>query len=225
MMDYLWRNYNPNTKYELDSSMKQSTPSIEISLRKNNVVIINPLPRFADVFRELLRHPDLWTSQEEKMQALANCLLHILAQIDRMSGISSALIVEENMARCLRDGCYGEKIKNSFCKLSSERKQIVVQFLRKQEASKGCHLFFREAVKGIFPQAGIYFYKPDKMFLIYLPQEENDIDRECMVLLAHLFLDVTAKWQVYWQYPFGIIGKEDTMQIGCMRLYGSEKEL
>ncbi|MCR5833908.1 MAG: hypothetical protein K6G55_04580 [Selenomonadaceae bacterium] len=224
-MDYLWRNYNPITQYELDLSMKQSTPSDEISLRNGNHVVINPLPRFSGVFKALLKRQDLWASNRKKMKALTNCLLHILVHADRISGLSSASILDDELEINLLSGKYGERIKTIFNNMSRDRKQTVLDFLRKQEQSKGCRLYFREVVKGIFPQAGMYFYKPDAVFLIYLAQEENDVDKECMILLADLFLDVTAKWQIYWHYPFGIIGRRQTMHINGTRLYGAGKDL
>ena len=224
-MDYLWRNYNPITRFELDSSMKQSAPPVEVSLRDGNNAVINPVPPFSFVFKSLLKHQDLWVSDREEMQAMANCLLHILVQADRISGLSSASVLEDGLEVSLLSGKYGERAKTIFSNLGRVRKRTILDCLRKQENSKGCRLYFREVVKCIFPQSGIYFYKPDDVFLIYLPQEENDIDKKCMILLADLFLDVTAKWQIYWHYPFGIIGRKQTMHISSMRLYGSGKDL
>ena len=220
VMDYLWRNYNPQMKYQLDFSMNQSEPHIEVSSRKDNVAVINPLPRFAKIFRALLSRKDLCLEKKSEVQELANCLFHFLAQSDRLSGISSALVVEDELEFELLNGKYGNCIKNSFCNLNRERQRIILDFLRRQEDSKGSRLYFREAVKNIFPQAGIYYHSPDKIFLLYLPQDENSTDSDCINLLVNLFLDVTAKWQIYWKYPFGIIGRKQTMQINKMRLYG-----
>lgn len=224
-MDYLWRNYNPNTKYELDFSMKNSAPPIEVSCRNPDAVVINPLPRFTGVFHHLLMRQDLWARQTRELQALSNCILHLVAYSDRVSGVSSALIVEDDIESRLLNGHYGKNIKNSFCSLSRDRKRSVLELLRKHENHQGRILYFREAMKSIFPRAGIYYYTPNKVFLLYLPQAENNIDKECVKLLAALFLDVTAKFQIYWYYPFGIIGKENTMHIGNMRLYGTRKDL
>lgn len=224
-MDYLWRNYSPKTRYELDPSLKHSTPSVEVSFRKDALAIINPLPRFADIFHNWLKQRDLWANQNEKMQELSNFLLHFLAQIDLVSGISSTLIFEDELERALLNGNYGENIGKLFCNLTRERQLTVIDFLRRQENSKGRKLYFREALKEIFPCAKIYFYNPDKIFLICLPQEENITDSNCVSLLVNLFLDVTDKWQIYWRHPFGIIEQEHTMRINGMRIYDTRKEL
>ena len=223
-MDYLWRNYSPQNRYELDFSMKHSSPPIEVSFRGRDCVLINPLPRFANVFLSLLKRKDLWENQKDKMQALANCLLHFLAQLDRISGISSSVVIGDEIEQSLIDGHFGYAIKKAYIDLTFERQRIVLDHLRRQEQSKCRKLYFREVVKAVFPSAGIYFYNPDAVFLIYLPQEKNTGDEECMELLVALFLDVTAKYQVYWEYPFGIIGRNETMRLNHTRLYDAEKD-
>ena len=223
-MDYLWRDYSPQNRYELDFSMKHSSPPIEVSFRGRDCILINPLPRFANIFLSLLKRQDLWEHQKDKMQALANCLLHLLGQLDRISGMSSSMVVCDEIEQSLIDGHFGDAIKKAYIDLTFERQRIVLDFLRRQEQSKGRKLYFREAVKAIFPSAGIYFYNLDAVFLIYLPQEKNISDEECIELLISLFLDVTAKHQVYWEYPFGIIGRKETMRLNHTRLYGKGKD-
>ena len=158
------------------------------------------------------------------MHTLSHCLLHFLAQLDRCTGMSAELLVEDELHRQLVQGHFGEEIKSRYGRLSSERKRIVVGFLRRQEESEGCRLYFREAVKALFPAASVYFYKTDHLFLIHLPQTENDDDAGCMEVLCLLFLDVTARWQIYWKHPFGIIGRKPTMRMNYMRLYGAGKD-
>ena len=122
------------------------------------------------------------------------------------------------------DGHFGETVKKAYINLTFERQWIVLNYLRKQEDSKGRKLYFREAVKAVFPRAGIHFYSPDAVFLIHLSQEKNSDDEECIKLLTALFLDVTAKYQVYWEYSFGIIGRKETMQLSHISLYGAGKD-
>jgi len=224
VMDYLWQNYNTDTSYILDTSMRESSPPLEISRRSANTVVVNPLPRLADVLYPLLERQDLWESSNKEIRALSHCLLHFLAQLDRFTGMSAELLVEDELHRQLVQGHFGEEIKSRYGRLSSERKRIVVGFLRRQEESEGCRLYFREAVKALFPAASVYFYKTDRIFLIHLPQTENDADADCMELLRMIFLDVAARQQLYWEHPFGIIGRKPTMRMNYMRLYGARKE-
>lgn len=224
VMDYLWQNYSTDTSYILDTSMRESSPPLEISRRSANTVVVNPLPRLADVLDPLLERTDLWKSSNKEIRALSHCLLHFLAQLDRCTGMSAELLVEDELHRQLVQGHFGEEIKSKYGRLSSERKRIVVGFLHRQEESEGCRLYFREAVKALFPAASVCFYKTDRIFLIHLPQTENDADADCMELLRMLFLDVTAQQQLYWEHPFGIIGRKPTMRMNYMRLYGARKE-
>lgn len=218
-MDYLWRNYNSDTSYVLDAYVKESSPPLEISRRSGDTVVVNPLPRFANVFYQLLVRKDLWEAHEKEMRALSHCLLHFLAQLDRKTGLSAELLREDALDRQLVQGAFGEAIKDRYRRLTLEQKWRIVGFLRRQEQENGRRLYFREVVQSLFPRASIYFYKRDLVFLIYLPQPENDADTNCMELLRMLFLDVTARQQLYWAYPFGIIGRKQTMRLNHMRLY------
>ena len=163
-------------------------------------------------------------STPREILELSNCLLHCLARLDRLCGLAAALLGEDQLERELLQGYFGACAGELFSRLAPERKLLIVQYLRRQEMAGGCRLFFREAVKAVFPQAGIYFYQPDEIFLLYLPQRENDADRDCLKLLGILFQDTTAKRQEYWEYPFGIIERKQTMRIGRMRLYCSREE-
>lgn len=224
VMDYLWQNYSTDTSYILDTSMRESSPLLEISRRSGDTVVVNPLPRLADVLYPLLERTDLWESSNKEMHTLSHCLLHFLAQLDRCTGMSAELLVEDELHCQLVQGHFGEAIKSRYERLPVDRQQIIVGYLRQQEHSDGCRLYFREAVKALFPAASVYFYKTDHIFLIYLPQTENDADADCMELLRMLFLDVTARQQLYWEQPFGIIGRKPTMRMDYMRLYGARKE-
>ena len=211
-MDYLWRNYKSKNFYELDLSLRYSSPSLEISFRRDNGAIVNPIPRFADIFRE-------WKNQESDVKALSNCLLHFLAQLDRLTGLSVAFIFEELLDQHLSCGYFGESAKKIYTDLKSEHKRSILKFLRQQESMNGRRLYFHEVLKEIYPQSKIYFYHVDNRFLIYLPQKENEYDQNCMELLKILFLDATDEYRIYWKYPFGIIEQKSTMQLDQTKVY------
>lgn len=224
--------------FSWNSSPCHSSPCLEVSLRREERTVINPRLRFAAIFLPLLRvlrllleqrgcEPALGETRDlsiREFRELCSCLLHYLARLDRLSGMSVALLREEQLERELRQGCFGTCARELFDQLAPERRKLVVRYLRQQEEAKGRHLYFREAVKAIFPQAGLFFYDTDAIFLLYLPQRENQADGDCLKLLRVLFFEATARLQVYWEYPFGIIGRKPTMRLNGMRLYAKRKE-
>ena len=217
-MDYIWRHYGPKTQYRIDSSMKASFPLSEIVNVVEDEVFVNPAPRFSAIFRPLLNQKYLQKDNERELQETVNILFHFLAQIDRLCGLSATVLQEEQLDEELSQGFYGNTAQRLYSELNDEIKQKILSLLRYQEMDAGRRLYFREAVKAIFPQAQIYFYHKGRIFLINLPQRENDADRDCMKLISLLFLDVSAKWQIYWEYPFGIIGRKQTMRLNQMAM-------
>ena len=131
---------------------------MEISLRKDDIAIVNSLPRFTDIFDELLSPCDSWKNQESDVKALSNCLLHFLARLDRLSGMSVSALQEEKLDQDLLNGCFGESAKKIYENLNSERKQLILEFLRRQESTNGRRLYFREVLRAIYPKSSIYFY-------------------------------------------------------------------
>lgn len=221
VMDYVWRDYRSDLCYRIDSDGTESSPPLEISRRTGMTVVVNPRPRFSVLFRALWQV--LRGANAKDAQALTNVLLHFLAQLDRLTGLSTGLVRKDELHRSLTEGYFGAQVQRTYGNLEPMRQQMIVSFLRKQEEEDGRRLYFREAVKAIFPRSFLYFYHPDQIFLIYLPQAENAADEDCMQLLRMLFLDVTAQMQLYWKYPFGIIGRNAMMRMNHMKLYGEGK--
>ena len=114
-------------------------------------------------------------------------------------------------------------VSDENCLTVSEQEKLQ-EILYKQRLSLGRTLYFENALAELFPGADCYYYKPKKEFLLYVPYLKNEYNEQRMRYLFYWFLDVTAKLKIYWQYPFGIMGKEKTMHIGNMRLYGTGKE-
>lgn len=109
------------------------------------------------------------------------------------------------------------------CLTANEQKKLL-ELLERQKLSSGRYLYFFEALTELFPGTNCYYYAPEKKFLLSLPYQQTTNNEARLQYLCYWFLDVTVKYQTYWEYPFGIIGKNDTMHIDQMRLYSEERD-
>ena len=109
--------------------------------------------------------------------------------------------------------------------LTVEERTHLQKLLDLQKLSGGRRLYFEEALAEIFPGTDCYYYRPDKKFILSLPYEETEINRQRVNYLRYCFFDITAEWQLYWHYPVGIIGRKKTMRLNEMKIYGAGRDV
>lgn len=114
-------------------------------------------------------------------------------------------------------------IPSADCLSPQERAQMQ-KLLDLQKRNEGRKVYFEDALSIIFPGADCYYYKPDEKFLIFVPYRETEYNKERLRYLCYYFFEITAKFETYWEYPFGIIGRAKTMRLNCMKIYGLGKD-
>ena len=225
---YIWKNYSPDTRYEVAET--PFSPYIEDFGEAAPVRQVNPLIRFSSIFNPLIQRGSSYSNSqsekaeisetaEEKRREIENILFHYLAQLDRKCGIHADSLLEYVIGEALERGDYGRRAAELYCGLNPKYQAVLQHYLLCQFLENGRKLYYREAVCACFNRARLYYYEEDKQFLLYLPQAENEADRDLIELIGWLFLEMSSKVRVFWQYPFGIIGRSKTMIISNMQLY------
>ena len=62
---------------------------------------------------------------------------------------------------------------------------------------------------------------PDEL-LIYIWQRKTKELARRMELITRLFLDIRYQAEIFYEYHFGIIGVEETMEIGGIAIYSGQ---
>lgn len=114
-------------------------------------------------------------------------------------------------------------IPSADCLSPQERAQMK-KLLDLQKQNERRKLYFEDALSIIFPGADCYYYKPDEKFLISVPYRETEYNKERLRYLCYYFFEITAKFETYWEHPFGIIGRAKTMRLNRMKIYGLGKD-
>lgn len=189
---------------------------LEVDADESNVRSINPIVRFASIFEPLRKDSTAFGGDDRRV--LEDALLHILAYLDRRSGIDRASITIDRHERALLDGRYGQRAQALFMECNASERREIARLLTRQEESG--RLLFDEALAAFFPAALSYDEWEEERILLCLPQEKNEHDRNFLELLELLFLDRTAVVQSYWAVPFGILGEPWTMRLDHFKLHG-----
>ena len=78
---------------------------------------------------------------------------------------------------------------------------------------------YRILLQHFFPGAKVYIHEAEQQVLAYIPEEESDAKERTAKLLQFLFLDLLWDTHLFWKWPFGIIGEEQTMHMDNMVIY------
>lgn len=191
--------------------------AIELDSETDDVRTINPLVRFADIF-SLVAELETELSEEEARD-LENVLLHLLACLDRQSGIDRAAVAIDVRREELLAGRYGARVQELYTTLADGEQAAVARLLMRQEEDVAGRLYYDEALHELFPDILPYYEMQDETILLYLPRRENEKDKGTLKLLEHLFLDRTAVVREFWERPFGILGEAWMTHLDQFQLY------
>lgn len=229
-MAYLWSDYDRNATYCI--SEKPASPFEERleNIDEDAVVRINPVCRFAGIFLPLLHYFETLNAENQELakvheaastrSKIENILLHVLAQIDRTSGIHDFTLEEDRLEKSILAGMYGEPAQKAFASLARADQLAILHLLRRQEEEKGRVSYFVQALQALFPGANYYYYEFEERFLICIPQEKSPEGENRLLLLQDLFLDLSCREpEIFWNSHFGIIGRNDTMQLDKMVIF------
>ena len=125
--------------------------------------------------------------------------------------------IEELLRKELNRGYYGKRAKELFGTLTITEQDLILRALKVQEQSGGWRLQFTLAIKGLFPDSELYFYKK---FLLWLPEPSSEATLNKIELIKILFMEVgNTELELYFGRHFGVFGTPWTMRLDEMILY------
>ena len=218
MNNYLWDKYDGGKDFVAEKA--PSCPSLENlgDRDKEGRCLINPLLRFARIFRPLYAGGGESELEENCRNLASNLIFHALARQDLLSGLTLARLEQAKILEKLESGYYGAEVGKSVASLDVERKELLAAILFRQEKER--RTYFLEALKAFFPRARVYFYRDDHKILVYLPYEKTEENMRLLDIVEFLFCDLaSAEREYYWTIPFGIIGEPATLELGNCVIY------
>ena len=125
--------------------------------------------------------------------------------------------IEELLRKELNRGYYGKRAKELFGTLTIAEQALILRALKVQEQSVERRLQFTLAIKSLFPDSELYFYKK---FLLWLPEPSSEATLNKIELIKILFMEVgNTELELYFGRHFGVFGTPWTMRLDEMILY------
>lgn len=205
---------------------EQSFPCVNETEVTGNVIELNLLYRFADIFQEILS-PEL---AEESAEAdndysefrtyLIDAALHALLYTDLRTGLTKRDVYIKKLIEELLDGRFWKAAASQFALIPRSRQNRLATLLLTQMQTGSSLLIFRRALLVLFPQARLYQMKgQQEQLILYLEQKPAKDNQQCLQFVQDLFLPIRYQLRVFWEYHFGVIGVDDTMRIDEIALY------
>ncbi len=184
----------------------------------SNEIELNLLYRFADIFQDILAEDG--RELQEFKKYMIDVVLHILLYTDLRHGLSIREIYIRKLTEELLDGTFWREGAKVFRLISPQKQNRLATLVLSQMQTGSSLLIFRRAVLILFPDAILYQVKADrKKLLLYLQDKPEDYKKRMIQFAQDMFLPLSYNIRIFWEYHFGIIGVEGTMNIDELAIY------
>ncbi len=226
-MNYLWEillQAKAQGIAEEDIRFRQArsySPYIELAeeclnikkLEEPCLVEINPNYRFQKVFQELF-HPDV-TDYPALRKGLFQLLIHQIGENDIRAGMTREEYYKKMLGRAFADGDYGVEKKEAYTLFQGNEREILLEGLLTLYREGDSIELFRRVMTALIPRCIVYGSNDNPYeILIYVGRRQTEmLEKKVQFVIAH-FLNIRYQPELYYEYHFGIIGMEETMQVG-----------
>ena len=187
-------------------------------LHGEKVIGVNTYCRFYSIFKHMYQ-PD----QKEfpyLRNSLTNLILHLLAENDARRGMTKEEYYKKLLIRDIQSGVFGKEAIQVFAHMEKEEQdKLMSGWLRSYRTGSSLAIFI-DMVHSLIDNSIVYHNNdfPEEL-LVYTSSRKTDELEQRLQFLIELFLDIQYRVEIYYEYHFGIIGMEDTMQIDEIALY------
>lgn len=175
-------------------------------------VEVNTYYRFYSIFKDMF--PPEQAEFPALRDSLTNLLLHMIAQNDIMRGMTRDDYYKKLLAGEVMAGGFGDMAMEVFGDMDrNEQEKLLSGWLNIFRVGSALPIFL-DMIHGLVDDNIVYLSNdcPDEILLYTGLKKEKKLERR-IAFLADTFLDVRYHIEVFYEYHFGIVGIEETMQI------------
>lgn len=185
-------------------------------LMEGQEIEINPYYRFYPIFKDMF--PMDLLGEKEIRDVLFNILIHFIGENDVKKGLCRKEYYMQFLLKDIEVGIFGWEVKEGMEGLTiKERDTILLSLLVLYRSGASLELL-QYVVKGMFPHSILYNNQEDaKELLVYLGVKRTKKLKLRIGMVVQMFARIDYHICFYWEYHFGILGVEETMEIdGCV---------
>lgn len=184
----------------------------------DSIVEMNPLYRFAGVFSEIFFR-DL-SGYEQTRELIFRVFMQYMVRLDLRQGLDKQEYDLCFLVRDILQGVFGQDAAEAIRFFEKEKlRQLLRLILKLYQCGSSVYLF-KEVMRYLYPDSFVYACNEDvRQILIYVGRKETETERKKLAFLEGVFLPIYYHVFVFWEYHFGIIDVEETMELDHMVLF------
>ena len=224
-MDNMWEMYfksKENIRFyqaEIFSPYYEQIPICTKNPLKNTIHMeVNGFYRYEAIFAFLFEHADVM--EDEIRETIFDIFMHNLMETDLKAAMTKEEYHIREKMQQLSYGEYGPEAKEAYLLLTKEQQYKTGRYLYTQEKTGASAALFGRALVQISGVGVVYKNKvmPEKL-LFYTGEKEHSSLKQKIALIEYLFLPLNYQLRIFWQEPFGVVGKNNTMELGYIELF------
>lgn len=179
---------------------------------------VNTYYRFYSIFKDLF-DPELQEFPDLR-ESMTNVILHMLAENDVRAGMTKEEYYKKMLRADITEGAFGLETCQVFAMLTRrEQERLLSGWLRSYQSGSSLAIFI-DMIHSLIDDSIVCHHNdyPNEI-LIYIGAKENGELRQKIHFLVGLFLEIHYHAEVFYEYHFGMIGMDDTMQIDNIAIY------
>ena len=206
-MSYIWEEYSDEKKFRTGECI---CPYLEIFENNLTDVEVNPMLRFSEII-------DLDTIKFDDNGDVQNIIFHYLAQLDMVKGLSYFQSVIECIRGEIEKGYWGKRVLAIWDMLSFDDQNIIISVLA-QRILNDNKTYFMDVIGKLFSEASLCYEKKTNLYYLYIRADENKYNINLSEIAKILFWNINKDILLVWKNHYGIVGTNDTMQIGKIQV-------
>lgn len=179
---------------------------------------VNPLYRFSGEFEELF-NPNI-NGMEKVREIFFDISMHYFSLLDLRQGMDKQEYAITFLFREILAGIYGEEAREAIKHIPKDKLRHLLRLILKLYRCGTSVQLFREVMRYLYPDSFVYVQQEEiERILIYIGTRKTHKEEQKMDFLQSVFLPMSTQIFLFWEYHFGIIDIEETMELDNMVLF------
>lgn len=177
---------------------------------------VNAYYRYSEIMEPLFIND---TISAEWKNWLFDIYMHYLTILEWRKGITVQEYEIQKIRVALEKGEYGQDIFPIYRSLEREKKYYIAHMLFQQEKTRESISKFADVMVTVLQDGIVYKNRnQEKQVLFYINRAETQNESNVIQMICDLFLPIGYNLRVFRETHFGVMGKNQTMEIGEIEL-------
>jgi len=191
---------------------------VNVKPNVNLPIEVNALYRYAQILESLIDASI--SGRVEFRSELFNMIAHFLSDLDLREGLCHTEYHAKFLRTCILEGLFSSKNAEAIGQFSTQQRRLVLTSLLKRYTAGTSTQLFAKLLRNLYPNSITYFdsYRKREL-LIFIGKKRTEKLALQASLLCDIFVPIDYEVKMFWDMHFGLIGIDETMEIGQIMMY------